>query len=62
MQHYKDRLRLVWLFGKPYYWDTDRQLDRCSMAAHCFVSDKHTGLPGCVRPTPRLVLAHARVS
>lgn len=27
MQHYKDRLRLVWLFDKPYYWTvTDGQL------------------------------------
>lgn len=22
MTHYKDTLRLVWLFGKPYYWQT----------------------------------------
>jgi hypothetical protein len=23
MLHHKDSLRVVWLFGKPYYWDTD---------------------------------------
>lgn len=58
--HYKDTLRLVWLFGKPYYWDSDEQLDKCSITSHCFVSDRHTGQPGCRRPQPRLMLRKAR--
>lgn len=43
----KDTGRTVVLFGKVYVWDWDLQLDRCSVMAHCFVTNRHTGLPGC---------------
>ncbi len=58
--HKNDRNRPVFLFGRIYWWDLDRQLDKCSVVSHCFVSDRHTLTPGCVRPHPRYVLRPAR--
>lgn len=56
----RNLLRTVVLFGKIYHWDYDPLLDRCSMTSHCFVSNHHTGLPGCRRPDAQLVLRHGR--
>lgn len=52
----REQGRPVVLFGKIYRWDTDYRLEMCSVVSHCFVSNRHTGVSGCVRPSPRLRL------
>lgn len=60
MVHKHDRLVSVRLFGKIYHWDVDSRLDLCSITSHCFVSNRHTGQPGCRRPAPQYVLRPGR--
>lgn len=52
--------KTIVLFGKLYHWDLDPRLDCCSITSHCFVSDRHTGQPGCRRPAPQLFLRPGR--
>lgn len=58
--HPADLFRTVTLFGRDYWWDSDQRTDLCSVTSHCFISDRHTSLPGCVRPAPRYVLRPVR--